>query len=878
MSMFDEQPYQHFTHQLFVDPNAYSLGQYDTGRDKTPTDSLINHTGLSPIPLTATPPYSRHASRQPEPSQEQLFDHMSWDDGSSSNSPTSVKTPDGESFDADMLDPDQHDIYSEAMTMSTQVSHNVIPAVDQNIMFTSQNRISDHVLSAALDQAMASHAHEYQAQYLNQTPQMGHFQPQQQQQQHYHHNSFNSTYTTQPAQHGPWNGQGPSRSSTIPRTGCVIFDPMTDPVPFTASNNHNAVESWAMDYTSPSYLVSPSEQESIFDNINPQQGGPHTLVHRPPISIPQQQFTNVSPTEGSWSRPSPSADQSNFINYDENSSIFTESYVTDYRPSPSSPGNSSFGQYPQSPYHQIISPSAASPGSSDGFSPYRPDPAMPIDTFQAQLFQQVPPHLPSALEGNNTHAPTTRTVKFELISKPASATSPSTTKSPGKNGGRAPGTHLEPDVAKAAHDMRKISACWHCVLQRDKCGAGDPCERCLKRSMRPNADCGLGCTRIKLVELSSSFLPGLVTQLHEDSQLKYFVNQHVHSWGNVEFTLYMTCGGQSMPRIPVKVYEFMPNGNELLVQIQYVTDPKTHKRIAINKQSPALGMVHINHNEEKVYDRYISDIVDNHLDAFGKLCWMEDDNDFLPKLFKLMTRVKPKNDDEGKLLREVFRLIVVTFIMSHTLTIAEENKHSTLSRMRSYGGHNAYTDNFTSPRMTNRQLKYFFSRLQRSISALVLNKLQQIFKSSKGCDKWLPAFIAVVGMCMALEDQQKTIHLVMSTRSSTEGLDPYDAQAQADAACREIDNRMTFVMQIFRWKYNRKHNPILNADQDWEKEAGFGDKGSVEFVRQVAVLVKENTDYLRRQQRVSISSQNQGQYSARLVGEFLLSFWLPNAS
>ena len=37
-------------------------------------------------------------------------------------------------------------------------------------------------------------------------------------------------------------------------------------------------------------------------------------------------------------------------------------------------------------------------------------------------------------------------------------------------------------------------------------------------------------------------------------------------------------------------------------------------------------------------------------------------------------------------------------------------------------------------------------------------------------------------------------------------------------------------------------------------------------------------DYLRQQQRVSISYANQTKYSARLVGEFLLSFWLPNAS
>jgi hypothetical protein len=349
---------------------------------------------------------------------------------------------------------------------------------------------------------------------------------------------------------------------------------------------------------------------------------------------------------------------------------------------------------------------------------------------------------------------------------------------------------------------------------------------------------------MKLVDLLPYFLPALVTQMHEVSNLTHFVTQYIQQWESVELTVWMTCGQNHMSRIPVKVYEFVPRGNALLLQIQYKTDPTTHNRVAIQKQSPALGMIHINHNEEKKYDKYIADIVENHLNAFGELCWMEDDNDFQQKLFRLMTRVKPKSDDEAKLLHETFRLIVVTFIMSHTLTIAEETKAATLSHMYSYGGHNSYVDNYTSPRMTNRQLKYFFSRLQRSIQTTVLNKLQQIFKSSKGCDKWVAAFVAMLGMCMALEDQQKTIHVVMSTKASTEGMDQRDAQGQAEFACREIDQRMLFVQQIFRWKYNRKCNPMRDAGHDWDKEVGFGDAGSVEFVRHVAQLVKENSTYI----------------------------------
>lgn len=467
-----------------------------------------------------------------------------------------------------------------------------------------------------------------------------------------------------------------------------------------------------------------------------------------------------------------------------------------------------------------------------------------MDPYSRQRYGQAAHGTVPLLRSGHPHAGSIRDMSFDASPEPdlvGNSAGKTVTKSGG--GGRALGTHLEPTVAKAAHDMRKIVACWHCVLQRDKCGPGDICERCYKRSQRPNADVGLGCCREKLVDLSEYFLPALVSQMHEDSNLTHFVNQYIHQWGNVELTVMMTCGQKTMPRIPVKVYEFQPRGDALLVQIQYNTDPVTHQRVAIRKKSPALGMVHINYNEEKKYDKYIDDIVDHHLDDFAELCWQEDDNDFQPKLFKLMTRVKPKSNDEVKLLRDINRLIVVTYIMSHTLTIAEESKHATLSRMHSYGGHNCYVDDYTSPRMTNRQLKYFFSRLQRSIKNNVLNKLQQIFKSSKGCDKWLAAFVAVIGLAMALEDQQKTIHLVMATRSATEGLDQLAAQGQADIANREIDSRMLMIREIFRWKYHRKCNPLRDAEHAWENEIGFGDASNVEFVRQVSQLAKDNCTY-----------------------------------
>lgn len=148
MSTFQEQ-WQPFQQQpLYVDPHAFALGHYDhLARDKTPTESLINHTGLSPIPLTATPPLSRNTSRPPEPPRDQP-DLMLWDNGSLSSSPTSVRTPDGDSPDFEMLDPDPlHYYHQSAVSMSTQESSDAVTAINSNMMFTPHGTFSDYGMS-----------------------------------------------------------------------------------------------------------------------------------------------------------------------------------------------------------------------------------------------------------------------------------------------------------------------------------------------------------------------------------------------------------------------------------------------------------------------------------------------------------------------------------------------------------------------------------------------------------------------------------------------------------------------------------------------------------------------------------------------------------
>jgi hypothetical protein len=145
-----------------------------------------------------------------------------------------------------------------------------------------------------------------------------------------------------------------------------------------------------------------------------------------------------------------------------------------------------------------------------------------------------------------------------------------------------------------------------------------------------------------------------------------------------------------------------------------------------------------------------------------------------------------------------------------------------------------------------RQVKYFFARLQHDILVTVLNKLQQIFRTSKGYNRWMAAFVAVLGLAMASEEEQKATHLVQTIRVHPETFSFGKDNARAtNVACQDIDARMEFIFQIFRWKYHRyrRWNPLKDSDRDGAGEFIIGDE-NLQIIREVSQLVKENGKWL----------------------------------
>jgi hypothetical protein len=187
-------------------------------------------------------------------------------------------------------------------------------------------------LNAALGETMAAHTQHYPSMYNGQQPQTNPFLMAQSQ------HTFPQNYTAQPVRPEPWNSQGSARSLMTPRSGGVIFDPVTDPMNF---GNYGNVESWTETSTDPNYLISPSShgmppQEAYFTYPPAQE-----IVYRPQITIPPLQMHRKESVGMQVTPASPTPDKHNFVNYTESSALFTNSYITEQKYQPPSPVHSS---------------------------------------------------------------------------------------------------------------------------------------------------------------------------------------------------------------------------------------------------------------------------------------------------------------------------------------------------------------------------------------------------------------------------------------------------------------------------------------------------------------------------------------------------------
>lgn len=331
------------------------------------------------------------------------------------------------------------------------------------------------------------------------------------------------------------------------------------------------------------------------------------------------------------------------------------------------------------------------------------------------------------------------------------------------------------------------------------------------------------------IDLRSLLQPPKVMDIYESTIVTRFTEKVVTEWYEPKMNVFMTFSQEEgMPEFSVELQEFKAC-EKSLKRIHHYKDRAT---VTI---SPALGMEHIKFEGAQ---QYIDDIVSQCLHVFAKVCW-DGDDDFAPRLFELMISVK-LDGREGKLIDDGYRLVVATFIISHSATMVASKKKDTLEKLTvTYP--EWFSDKFTSPRLANRQIKKRFAEIREDILSTFLEGVNRLFNTSEGHESWVAAFISMICLCMAQEDMQRTIYQITETMIQEKEIDEQSGLKGADEMHHEIDVRTDHIMSLFRTKYI--HEIYLFKNQEQNCEAKFGNETAVLFMQGVVEFVQNNSKY-----------------------------------
>lgn len=152
--------------------------------------------------------------------------------------------------------------------------------------------------------------------------------------------------------------------------------------------------------------------------------------------------------------------------------------------------------------------------------------------------------------------------------------------------------------------------------------------------------------------------------------------------------------------------------------------------------------------------------------------------------------------------------------MGHTLTISEDTIPTVIANIRHSRKPSSYDQKFTSPKLANRQLKFFFAVLRNGIYEKLLKWQQQTLHTAGKKDQtWLPAFCVTLGFAMVLEELQHTLFIQADSSVSRGEMTAKDAYTVANNACERTDARFRLLVGLFQCKYR---------DKKWGDNGSFG--------------------------------------------------------
>jgi hypothetical protein len=322
--------------------------------------------------------------------------------------------------------------------------------------------------------------------------------------------------------------------------------------------------------------------------------------------------------------------------------------------------------------------------------------------------------------------------------------------------------------------------------------------------------------------------------MHSKQNIEDCVKDQVRGWDYTRPVEVCLTSGYGHPLRWI-LYEFEPATLELLGQYQYLQNVSTRQPERCEKWSPPLGITKLEPSDEFHFKNYLDDLMaDEPLAEFPWICFEEEsqiDNfqatmlAMICELYRVTTDFDVRNSlstpghhanvpfQLKQLLRRIIRMLIVTYIMGHTLTITEDTLPMVHTHLRSaYKPANLMPH--TSPRLANRQLKFFFNGLRDKIYEDILKWQQATLHTSGGKNTtWLSTFTVMLAFAMVLEEIQRTIQIQADAKWRKRERSYDEVQQEASNACERIDERFQLLIGLFQCKYR---------DKKWVRGGSFG--------------------------------------------------------
>ncbi|KAL8966028.1 MAG: hypothetical protein Q9183_003558 [Haloplaca sp. 2 TL-2023] len=316
-------------------------------------------------------------------------------------------------------------------------------------------------------------------------------------------------------------------------------------------------------------------------------------------------------------------------------------------------------------------------------------------------------------------------------------------------------------------------SCWDCVLQRVKCKVKSEREGvCIGSSLAQQGD---------------------------PRELNSFTLKRVSRWLNNHMEVRLTWGCFE----PIR---------------QYRLDCSTGQYDLVQVPSPPLGMILMAFPERQkrlleyldlaLEERYFRGFLQRGFR--GNECLVE--QDLLGPIFTYYNALE--HGKSRTLVNLALRLIVLTYFMTHSLTLVENTKEEVFERLQNrppnaFGIH-------TSPRFLNKQIKTILAAIHYDVLRIFLNKFQEGARLSNKTELWAAMFISIFVLASTTDTLEATLRCKEETDKGENEIDESDTTAEK--AIWLMEESFEFLHSIFQRKYlihspkGKGMNPISNLE------------------------------------------------------------------